>query len=311
VLAQTLGAAVLLVGVTAGRRYQASRARARAWRLAHPVAADGIIPGAGAISLDGAGRAALLVHGFGDTPQTLIAQAAALHARGWSVRAPLLPGHGRTLEQFGAARARDWMRVVRAEFDALSATHERVAIVGLSMGGALATSLAAAAGPRAAALVLLAPFLELSPRGRIGTSVWPLWSAWRPWVCGSAAESIRDPVARAESLGYGCATPRSLRELRLVVDAAARHAAQLRLPTLVIHSRTDYRIPTAAAERGFARLGAPVKELRWVERSGHVITVDFDAAFVTAATVDWLEQYVPPPLRAQEVREDERERERT
>jgi len=310
VLAETLSAVALLVGLTAALRHRARRAGERAWRIAHPVAADGIIPGAGPISLDGAARAVLLVHGFGDTPQTLALQAMALHAHGWTVRVPLLPGHGRTLEAFSVARAWEWTETVSDGFDALCKTHERVAIVGLSMGGALATSLAAAAGPRAAALVLLAPFLEVSPRARLGTSLWPLWSFWRAWVCGDATESIRDPVARRESLGYGCSSPRALRELRRVVDAAALDAGQLRLPTLVVHSRSDYRIPEAAAERGFSRLGTPVKELRWVERSGHVITVDFDATLVTQTIVDWLEQHVPRSLPAKEVREGEGERER-
>lgn len=307
-LAETLGGAALLVSVTAGRTCRAYHARARDWRIAHPVAADGIIPGAGSISLDGTGRAVLLVHGFGDTPQTLTLQATALHARGWTVRAPLLPGHGRTLEAFSAARAREWTETVRDGFDALCKTHERVAIVGLSMGGGLATSLAAAVGPRAAALVLLAPFMEVSLQARLGTTFWPLWSLCQAWVCGDAAESIRDPVARGESLGYGCASPRSLRELRHVVDAALRDAGRIRLPTLVMHSRTDYRIADAAAERGFSRLGTTVKALRWVERSGHVITVDFDASLVTQFTVDWLEQHVPPSLSADGVREGEGER---
>ena len=61
---------------------------------------DGIVVGATTIDLptDG-GRAVLMLHGFGDTPQTLEYLAAYVHAQGWAVRAPLLPGHGRTLDE--------------------------------------------------------------------------------------------------------------------------------------------------------------------------------------------------------------------
>lgn len=290
-------AVVLLVVAIAVivRRQRAFRAEVERWRARRPLGADGIVPGAGSIALDGGDRAALLLHGFGDTPQTVERLAAALHARGWTVRAPLLPGHGRTLDAFHASRGAEWTATARRAFEELRARHERVAIVGLSMGGALATTLAASVGDRAVALVLLAPFLRVAPSGRLLTALWPLWSLWRAWVPGDAASSIHDPVARRESLGYGVSSPRALRELRGIVDGAGEATHRLQLPTLVVHSRTDYRIPEADAERAFARVGAPEKALRWVERSGHVITVDRDADAVTALVIEWLERHAPPP----------------
>ena len=68
------------------------------------VGNDGIVLGAGAIAHDAVtDRAVLLLHGFGDTPQTLHYVADALFAAGYTVRAPLLPGHGRTLAEFGTS----------------------------------------------------------------------------------------------------------------------------------------------------------------------------------------------------------------
>ena len=231
----------------------------------------------------------MLLHGFGDTPQSLSTQARALHEQGWTVRVPLLPGHGRTLEAFQASIAAEWIAASREAYASLRATHEHVSIVGLSMGGALAVLLAVEVPPRA--LVLLAPYLELSTSGRFWTTVWPIWSIWRAWIPGDAAASIHDPAARAESLGYGSASPWSLRQLRDVADAAATASSRLQAATLVIHSVTDYRIAEATARTSFARLGTTTKQLRWVEKSGHVITVDYDAALVTGAILEWLEQH--------------------
>ncbi len=300
--------ALALLTLMMARRRHAFRAQMDAWRMRHPVGPDGIVPGAEAIALDAGDRAVLLLHGFGDTPQTLQGLARALHARGWTVRVPLLPGHGRTLEDFHASRGAQWTAAARDAFERLRATHDSVAIVGLSMGGALATSLAASVGTRAATLVLLAPFLEVAPSGRILTAIWPIWSLWRAWVPGDAASAIHDPVARRESLGYGVSSPRALRELRGIVDDAGRASRQLQLSTLVVHSRTDYRIPEPAAERAFARLSAPQKELRWVERSGHVITVDRDADAVTAMVLAWLERHVPARHADREESSGEQER---
>jgi carboxylesterase len=303
--------AVVLAAAIGWRAYRLRRVE-EAWVRAHPVGPDGLVPGAQGIALDaariapgGAPPAVLLLHGFGDTPQTVARQAQALHLRGWTVRAPLLPGHGRSLAAFRATDARDWHAAARHAYLALAAGHDRVAIVGLSMGGALATSIAAEAARQAAsgapewraprAVALIAPFLEVSPRGQLLTAIWPLWSLARAWIPGQAEASIHDPRARAASLGYGLSTPRLLRQLRLVVDAARAAAPQLRAPTLMVCSTQDYRVPRATVERAYARLGATEKQLTWVERSGHVITVDYDADRVTAAIVDWLERHADRP----------------
>ncbi|MCC6928257.1 MAG: alpha/beta fold hydrolase [Gemmatimonadaceae bacterium] len=284
-----LAAAVAALAVRQIGSRRALRARDVRWCQAHPVGPDGILDGAAPIALDAAGsRACLLLHGFGDTPQSLSRLAHALHAAGWTVRAPLLQGHGRTLSAFNDTDAEDWDGTARQAYAALRGTHRTVALVGLSMGGALATRLSVD-GQAPAALVLLAPYLQVSRRARLLTAVWPLWALVRPWVPGDSDASIRDPEARRASLGYGGATPRLLRELRRVVDGATAASARVTAPTLVIFSKHDYRIPIEAARAAFDRLGAPVKEVHWVERSGHVITADYDADAVGERVVEWLE----------------------
>ena len=114
------------------------RARARAQALTTvgtrlTLGSDGIVLGATTIDLAADGnRAVLMLHGFGDTPQTLQYLAAYLHGQGWAVRAPLLPGHGRTLHEFSASRAEEWIAFAGAELDALRARYDTIAIVGLS-----------------------------------------------------------------------------------------------------------------------------------------------------------------------------------
>src|ERR1041385_2456782 len=82
----------------------------------HAVEAS-IVKGAEAIDMREEGsHGVLLLHGFGDTPQTLSLYARHLSKSGFAVFAPLLPGHGRTMDAFVRSRADDWILAAKDAF---------------------------------------------------------------------------------------------------------------------------------------------------------------------------------------------------
>ena len=288
--------ALVIVGILAGL-IAVSRARATS-RARSGVAArltlggDGIAVGAATIDLPADGdRAVLMLHGFGDTPQTLEYLAAYVHARGWAVRAPLLPGHGRTLDAFAASRAPQWIDFARAELEALRARYSTVAVVGLSMGGSLATILASECSD-VQALVLLAPYLSMPTRLRRAAQAHHALGAVVPYLRGAGERSIRDPAEVARNLAYGFLTPRLVFELARVVERARAAAPKVASPTLVVQSRQDNRIPPDAAERAFALFTARERRLMWTEGNGHIITVDYGRDAIFTAVIDWLATHV-------------------
>jgi carboxylesterase len=270
--------------------YRAEREVAR--RL--PIGDDGVMPGAHSLSLDpeGADVGVLLLHGFGDTPQSLRYLAQDLCARGYAGQAPLLPGHGRTLAAFARSRREEWLAAARSARKQLQSRYGRVAIVGQSMGGALAVLLAAEAPPPA--LILLAPYLAPSPGVR-RLAGWSAFTALLPPYVGSrgGALSIQDPEELARSLGYGVTTPRLLVELAGLADSADAALPDVRAPTLLIQSRQDHRVSPAVAERAMTRIGATEARLEWVDDCGHVLTVDRSRERVFALVAEWLTRYAP------------------
>lgn len=285
-----------------GVRYRWRMMRIRAADLRRlPIGRDGIIPGAEPITLVGSPtHAVLVVHGFGDTPQSVRLLCDHLHGvHGWTVRAPLLPGHGRTLADFDAAGSGAWREAVAAEYGALKTRHATVCLVGQSMGGALVT-LVAAADPTLPALVLLVPYLTAPARAQRLAPLAGVVNLFVPYLRGGDREqSIFDPAARALTLGAGGAPPKRVRDLVAVANDARAAAPAVRAPTLLIHSRTDYRIPLALAERHLGYFtGASVREQHWVEGSGHVIAVDFCREEVWADTAAWLARYAGAPMAA-------------
>lgn len=294
-----IAAATLVVFVAAVVAVRAAATvRARSAVTARlTLGADGVIVGASPIDLPADGnRAVLMLHGFGDTPQTMAYLATHIQSQGWSVRVPLLPGHGRTLTEFAASRSDEWIQFAREELAAMCERYEVVAVVGQSMGGSLATILAAES-PNVQALVLLAPYLSMPTRLRRAASMHHLLGSVMPFLRGGGERSIRDPSEVAKNLAYGYTTPRLVFELGRVVDRAREAAARVTVPVLVVQSRQDNRIPPEAAERAFALFGAKERRLMWTEGNGHIISVDYGRQAIFAAVSDWLATHVASKVR--------------
>lgn len=258
-----------------------------------PKIEAGTISGAESIDLqEGNSHGVLLLHGFGDTPQTLQLLAREIHTAGYDVRAPLLPGHGRTVPAFMASRRKEWMACAREEFSTLKSSHASVAVAGLSMGGALAAILAAEY-PGIPSLVLMAPYLDMPVSHRIASASHWIWGGVAGPRTSRTPGSILDPAERAKNLGYGVYSGRLLYELwRLAAQARAALAA-ITSPTLLIQSHTDPRIAPDVAKRALAAIGTRDKKLVWVEGAGHIITVDYGRAQVFDEVTAWIRQHTP------------------
>ena len=289
-----IGFAIVAVGFAWFAWWRASFLRSlnEAVGRRRPLGRDGIVVGGEGFVLERTGGpAVLLLHGAGDTPQTLRYLGEALHANGFHVAAPLLPGHGRRLSAFMQVTADQLTSAARSSYDNLTADHAWVGIIGLSMGGALAVQLAADA-PSLPALGLVAPYLAMPPKvDRAARLSW-IWGLFVPAVPSTDGVSVRDPVERERSLAYGVFTAAGLRALRQTVRRAVRASPRLRAPTLVIQSREDNRIQVAAAEKAFARLGASEKRLEWITGAAHIITVDYGRDQVIASLLDWMQKHL-------------------
>lgn len=240
----------------------------------YAIAADGVAQGAESFVFAGTnGRALLLLHGSGDTPQTLRYLGERLNTAGYTVHAPLLPGHGRSPTAFTDVSAAAYLTDARDALAALRRTHPWVGVAGLSMGGAIAAQLAVHATD-VQVLILLAPYLIPPPSVRWAASTAWAWGLMFPFVKGHGESSVHDSAQGAASRAYGVYPPSALRALVATAKKGLRALPRVTVPTLVVNSRQDNRIPMALASKATETLRAPT-ERHWVAGCGHVITVDF------------------------------------
>jgi carboxylesterase len=264
----------LVAGAGATWRALSARRTERAYTSRFTVTPGGVVAGAESFTLPGTnGRGLLLLHGSGDTPQTLRYLAQRLNAAGYTVYAPLLPGHGRTPRDFTQVSATAYLAAAREALDQLRGRTTWLGVGGLSMGGGIAAQLAAES-PDVRALLLLAPYLTPPAPVRLAARTSTVWGLVQPYLGARGETSVHDAAARNASYAYGVFPPSALRALVETARLGREALGRVTVPTLVINSKEDNRIPAALATEATSTLRGPA-ERHWVAGCGHVITVDY------------------------------------
>ncbi len=229
------------------------------------------------------GAAVLCLHGLTGTPYEVRPVAEQLVARGVRARGPWMAGHEEGVEVLAKTPWQDWVEVARGELAALRVEHDRVFLVGMSMGGLVGLRLAQTEEVDAIVvigtpLVLAPPIPQLLPLLRRFVSS-------RPKKDGS---DIRDPAARARHPSLPMMPLAAVAEMIALQSVVIRDLAKVRAPILVTHGRLDRTARPRDAERILKEVGSSDKELFYLERSGHVATVDYDGPALARAAADFL-----------------------
>src|SRR3989442_10592453 len=117
----------------------------------------------------------LLLHGFSGSPLEMTPLADALARVGWETSIVRLAGHGTSPDDLARVTWQEWVASAREAYQDLRRRCRRVALAGLSMGGALALYLAAS-DPPAAVVAISAPIRVrplLASAARVASKVLP------------------------------------------------------------------------------------------------------------------------------------------
>ena len=120
------------------------------------------------------GRGILLLHGLTATTNSVRPIANSLSELNWTVSAPLLPGHGDSLEKLSKTTWRDWAKRTEQCWHQLNEQCDETSIVGESAGGLLALWLGCLQNIRPKSMVLVAPALQLNLKNWEKQMIWLL-----------------------------------------------------------------------------------------------------------------------------------------
>lgn len=228
-------------------------------------------------------KSALLLHGFTATPECLDSLATALIEKGFLVSAPLLRGHGTTASDLAKTTWKDWYQGVEEEFLRLSKKAEKVSVAGLSLGGLLSLMLTSEHPDKVNRIALLATPVFLS--GLMAKFVLPMigntpLQHLYPYQTKWAGPAIADPEARTNFKSYTKMPIRSIMEIVRLQKEVVSRLSKIKAPTLILHSPHDTTAPYQNMAYLKEHLGSKKIETVTLERSNHILTVDYEKDLV-------------------------------
>jgi carboxylesterase len=246
-----------------------------------------VMPGAEPFDLPGGPVGVLLCHGFTGTPQSMRDWGTALAGAGFTVRCPLLPGHGTRWQDANASTEDDWYAELSEALDELLEICTSVVVAGLSMGGTLALRLAERRPDDVAALVLVNPSLLTERKdAKLLPVIARLTPAWAP-----IGSDVKKPGS--VELAYPRLPTRAALALRRLWSAVRADLGTVRAPLLVFRSVTDHVVEPASARLLLAEVGSTDVTEVLLHESYHVATLDNDAPALFARSVEWIRERVP------------------
>jgi carboxylesterase len=240
-----------------------------------------------AYTLEGGPLGVLVLHGFTGTPGEMRPLADQLHRQGYTVHAPLLPGHGGLPEAMLGLPWQAWLRHVERAFDQLYSRCQQIVVIGQSMGGTLAILLATRR-PVAGLVALATPLYIHDWRAKLVPLFRPVLPYWYPykfanWDDPMVREQVLafvpganlDDVQTRQALGDTIRIPfGALDELMQLVNYTRRRVPFVSAPSLLLQGRHDAVTNPKDAYLLYGLLGAARKALVWYEQSGHLLLVD-------------------------------------
>lgn len=234
----------------------------------------------------------LLCHGLTGSPQSLRPWAEHFAAQGYTVRLPLLPGHGTTWQDANTTGFSDWLATVSASLAELRSTCRSVVVCGLSMGGTLTLRLAELHPDAISGIVLVNPSI-LSLRWDM--KLLPLIKHFVPSLKGIASD-IADPSATED--GYDHTPLKATDSLRRAWRMVRAGLPSITMPILLLHSAIDHVVEPKNSQVLLESIGsADVTEVV-LQRSFHVATLDYDAQEIFSRSSEFVARVTAPATDA-------------
>ena len=225
----------------------------------------------------------LLVHGFTGSPASMRPWGEFLHSKGYTVRVPLLPGHGTRPEDLNKVKWQEWPAKVEFELSELRKSCDVIFLVGLSMGGGTVLNVAASHNEILAGVILVNPMIHVK-----GV---PVELAFFLSRLQKMRTSVGDDIKRPgiTEWGYDALPTRGVYQLLKMLRITRRNLKNITVPVQLFHSVEDHTLPVTNTEIILDEIGSLNKSRIELVNSYRVATMDCDQELIFQNSLTFIE----------------------
>lgn len=219
----------------------------------------------------------LNLHGFTSSLDCVNGCNPYIEELGLPYRMPILRGHMQTPEALIGVSWKDWYADAEAALKDLLTEADKVAIVGLSMGGLVTLHLAAEHFDEVDSIVTVAAALQLLNPLAPGNSLSflkPVIGRLVKWW--KMTPNYTDKELEKRANNYRRAPMDAIVSLLDYGQYVRTRLPEVRVPALVIHSRRDQTVDPMAAQIIYDNIASADKRLVWFERTSHEMMRDLE-----------------------------------
>jgi carboxylesterase len=235
-------------------------------------------------TFEGGDKAVLLLHGFTGSSADVRMIGRYLEKRGYTCHAPHYKGHGVPPEELVHSGPADWWQDVVDGYNFLKEKgHDKIAVVGLSLGGVFSLKLGYTM-PVMGIVPMCAP-MYIKSEEVMYQGILDYAREFKKRE-GKSPEAIEQEIAAFEPMG-------TLKELQALIADVRDSIDMIYTPTFVVQARHDNMINTDSANIIYNNVETDDKKLKWYEESSHVITLDkekeqlHEDIYAFLETLDW------------------------
>lgn len=241
--------------------------------------ATGLIKGIGTFEFKKGNTAVLLIHGYTGTSREMLPLARYLSEHNISSYGILLPGHGSTPRELKKTTKEDWYKAAEDALIKMKKEYKTVYIAGFSIGSAIAIKLAA--NYQIDGIALLSPAVYLKKKEGEMLSVESQIKLLNLFFFYSYLKKphppdVKDPSVDENNPFYEFYPVNTLKHLIDTMKEAREILPKITCPILIIQSKGDIDLSEEGPEYIYKNAASADKRVVWLERSGHIITLDYD-----------------------------------
>lgn len=236
--------------------------------------------------LSGSSTTLLLFHGFTATTLEVRGLAEYIHSRlGYTISAPLLPGHGTSPQELSRTGYEEWINTAELAYSDIKSNSTQIIIGGESMGGLLALILAAK-HPEITCLLVYAPALII-PAMRDARLM-------QNFIFGSPKKLEDTRPGFLPWQGYRINPLKAVVELGKLQDDVRNYLPRVTQPIILFQGKNDETIDIKSSKIVYQSISSTKKELVELDNCGHCVLLDIQRESIYSRTVSFLKTTLSP-----------------